>query len=317
MGLTSPLERFAADVASDGPVCVVGGRTQWETGGTPAAGTRELRAPSGVVEHIPAEMIVRVRAGTRLGEMADALAAGGQRVALEGPPDATVGGVVSVGQSGFRRLGLGPVRDAVLEVTAVNSRGELIRSGAPLVKNVTGYDLCRLLTGSLGTLALVAEVVLRCLPVPEIERWYVGETPDPFALSQALYRPLSVLWDGQRTWVGLSGFAVDVETQARLVLGDAFARVGGPPGVPGPARRSVPPGVLRQLPALVADEGAWLAEIGVGMVHCDPGSAAALGEGAPPAPGLVELHRRIKERFDPQGRLNPGREVLAPVAVQA
>ena len=316
MGLTSLLDSFAADVGGDGPVCVVGGRTQWEVGGTPAAGTREVRAPSGVVAHLPAEMIVRVRAGTRLDELAGELAAGGQRVALEGPPDATVGGVVSVGQSGFRRLGLGPVRDAVLEVTAVNSRGELIRSGAPLVKNVTGYDLCRLLTGSLGTLALVAEVVLRCLPTAEVERWYVGETADPFALFQALYRPLSVLWDGSRTWVGLSGFAVDVEVQARLILGDGFVPVGGPPAAPGPVRRSLRPGALLDLPLRIADEGAWLAEIGVGMVHCDSSSAAALGERAAPAPGVLELHRRIKERFDPTGRLNPGRQVLTPMAVQ-
>lgn len=315
--MSSPVARFAAEVGDDGPVCVVGGRTQWDIGGTPAPGTREVKAPSGVVEHIPAEMIVRVRAGTGLGELAGELTAGGQRVALEGPPHATVGGVLSVGRSGFRRLGLGPVRDAVLEVVAVSSRGEVIRSGAPLVKNVTGYDLCKLLTGSLGNLALMAEVVLRCVPLPEVERWYQGETADPFALFQELYRPLAFLWDGARSWVGLSGFAVDVESQARAVLGGGFVQVDGPPAAPGGARRSLTPGALRDLPARIGASGIWLAEIGVGMVHCDERSSDLLGEATPASPGVVELHRRIKERFDPRGRLNPGREILTPTAVGA
>ena len=78
----------------------------------------------------------------------------------------------------------------------MSSRGELIRAGAPLVKNVTGFDLCRLLVGSLGTLAVLAEVVLRCRPRPETEQWWVGEPEDPFALEASLHQPLSVLWDG-------------------------------------------------------------------------------------------------------------------------
>ena len=97
----------------------------------------------------------------------------------------------------------------------MSARGELIRAGAPLVKNVTGFDLCRLLVGSLGTLALLAEVVLRCRPRPEVEPWWVGEGADPFALADALYRPLSVLWDGTRTWVGLAGYAADVRGPGR------------------------------------------------------------------------------------------------------
>jgi FAD/FMN-containing dehydrogenase len=304
------LEAFAAEVGQEAPVCCAGGRTQWEVGGPVQPGTREVAAPSGVMSHEPAEMIVRVRAGTRLGELAAVLAEGAQRVALEGPAEATVGGVISVGQSGVRRLGWGPVRDAVLEVTAVNWRGELIRSGAPLVKNVTGFDLCRLFTGSLGTLGLLGEVVLRCVPLPEMERWFVAEGADPFALWEQLYRPLSILWDGDRTWVGLSGFEVDVEGQARGLVAEMFSEVDGPPDVP-VGRRSMAPATLRSLPSLVGEAGSWIAEVGVGLVHCDGPVLDRLGPVPAPAPAVVDLHRRIKENFDPVGRLNPGRRVLA------
>lgn len=311
------LEDFAARVgpAAAGPVTCVGGRTQWSVGGELSAAAREVSAPSGVVAHEPGEMIVRVRAGTTLAELAAATSVGGQFVAVEADDEerATVGGVLACGRSGVRRLGRGPVRDSVLEVTAVTAGGDLIRAGAPLVKNVTGFDLCRLLVGSVGTLAFLAEVVLRCHPVPEAEAWWVSDRDgvDPFSLHASLYRPLSVLWDGRRVWVGLAGHRADVEGQARSVLPAAgtWTPVDGPPPRPGPARRSMPAGRLSTLPALVA-EGTWMAEVGVGVVHCDPVAAASLPVPAA-QPGVVELHRRIKARFDPEGRLNPGRSPLS------
>jgi len=315
--VTDPLTRFAQEVGPDGPITVAGGRTQWSIGGLPCPGTWEVRAPSGVVAHQPAEMIVRVRAGTALVELQKAVGEAGQMVALEAdqPSHATVGGLLAVGRSGCRRLGLGPVRDTLLEVTAVNSRGELIRAGAPLVKNVTGFDLCRLFVGSLGTLALTAEVVLRCRPVPEVETWYSGEARDPFDLLARLYRPLAILWDGTRVWVGLAGYRVDVEDQARTVLGPRFRPVGGPPSPPGPVHRSLPPAALARLPArLDGHHDQWLAEVGVGVVCCTAPAAELIGSEDPPKE-IMELHRAIKGRFDPEGRLNPGRSVLSIDAV--
>jgi FAD/FMN-containing dehydrogenase len=310
--VNATLEAFAADVGEVGPVRVAGGRTQWHVGGVAPGGVREVRAPAGVVTHEPAEMVVRVGAGTTLEELRAAVRAGGQDVALEAddPARATVGGILAVGHSGYRRLGLGPVRDAVLEITAVTARGELVRSGAPLVKNVTGFDLCRLLVGSLGTLALLGEVVLRCRPRPEIESWWMAEGADPFAVWAALYRPQSVLWDGARTWVGLAGYEADVRGQAEGVLGSSFGLVPAPPIPPGPGRRSRSPGSLRSLPAEAGASG-WLAEIGVGLVHCDAEVAARLAAGPAASPAIVGLHRALKARFDPEGRLNPGRAVLA------
>lgn len=306
--MSAAIEAFAAEIGAAGPVAAAGGKTQWDVGGRPSGGVREVQAPTGVVAHEPAEMIVRVSAGTPIAELQAAVGAAAQTVWLDAdrPEEATVGGVLAVGRSGVRRLGRGPMRDAVLEVTAVDAKGRVIRSGAPLVKNVTGYDLPRLLVGSLGTLALIAEVVLRCRPAPEVEFWWVAEGADPFAQADKLYRPLSVLWDGSRTWVGLAGYAVDVRDQAITVLGPDFRPCDGPPPRPPGRRCSLGPAALRSLPDLA--EG-WLAEVGVGLVHLAPGSDAL--PSAPPKPGLAGLHQALKDRFDPSGRLNPGRSVLA------
>ncbi|HWE54809.1 MAG TPA: FAD-binding protein [Acidimicrobiales bacterium] len=301
----SVIADFAAEVGPSDPVTCVGGRTQWSVGGRPADGVREVSAPSGVVAHEPGEMIVRVRAGTSLADLAEALAVGGQFVTLESetPDQATVGGVLACGQGGVRRLGYGPIRDSVLEVTAIAASGQPIRAGAPLVKNVTGFDLCRLLVGSVGTLGVLAEVVLRCHPQVEAEQWWTSaEGTDPFRLIEDLYRPLAVLWDGRAVWVGLAGRQADVAAQAALLPG--FSPVDGPPPVPTGARRSVPPAQLRTL----AGGDGFLAEVGVGLVHFAAGDPAV--PVAPAASGVVELHRRIKDRFDPTGRLNPGRSPL-------
>jgi glycolate oxidase FAD binding subunit len=312
--VTGALQAFATEVGAEDPVTVVGGQTQWEVGGPLTGDVRQVAAPVGVVAHEPGEMIVRVRAGTTLTELQSAVSAAGQIVGLEAarPDAATVGGVLAVGRSGLRRLGRGPLRDAVLELTAVDARGRLIRSGAPLVKNVTGFDLCRLLVGSLGTLAFLAEVVLRCRPAPEMEAWWVGEEADPSDLVSRLYRPLSVLWDGTKAWVGLAGYRADVEEQVATVLGPRFVAVEGPPSPPSGGRRSVPPGLVRSLPSMLGARSSWLAEVGVGVVHLDSEDAMPPPPG--PDPGVAALHQALKDRFDPSNRLNPGRSVLASVA---
>jgi glycolate oxidase FAD binding subunit len=299
-----PLAAFAAEVgpAAAGPVVAVGGRTQWEVGGALDAGTkvREVRAPAGVVAVEAADMTVRVRAGTTVVDLDAALAEVGQTVALPAWDGATVGGVLAVGHSGMRRLGWGPVRDTVLEVRYVGADGALVKAGGPTVKNVSGFDLCRLLVGSLGTLGLLAEVVLRTRPLPLAEQWLAG-TADPFALAARLHRPAAVLWDGSTTWVLLDGHPADVETQARLT---GLAEAGGPPDLP-PHRWSLRPAALASLPG---SGGRFVAEVGVGIVHRD-----APAPPQPAEPAIAELHRRVKARFDPTGRLAPGRDPLAAV----
>lgn len=303
--MADAVEAFAAEVGGDGPVTVVGGRTQWTVGGLPDPSAVEARAPAGIVAFEPAEMTVRVRAGTTVGELHGVLAGHRQRTVLpvEAAPAATVGGVLAVGRSGVCRLGDGPLRDAVLEVRYVGADGAVVKAGGPTVKNVSGYDLCRLLVGSLGTLGFLAEVVLRTRPVPPISRWLAGEA-DPFELHRRLYRPSALLWDGTTTWVLLEGHDADVDEQAALTgLPDAE----GPPPLPAGARLSLRPGDLRGL------RGRFLAEVGVGVVHLPDGAGRDdVGAPAPPPvdPAVMALHRRIKANFDPAGRLNPGRRVL-------
>jgi len=123
---------------------------------------------TGVVEHAAGDLIVVVRAGTPLAELSPKLAAAGQQLALDAPlPGATVGGTVAVNTSGPRRMAYGTVRDLLIGVMIVRPDGVLARAGGKVVKNVAGYDLGKLVTGSYGTLGLITECAFRLHPVPE------------------------------------------------------------------------------------------------------------------------------------------------------
>jgi len=303
------LADFAERVGPTGPVCVPGGRTRWDVGGLPAAGTREVSAPVGVVSFEPAELIVRVGAGTTVAELDDALAPAGQCVALPDRAGSTVGGVLAVGRSDHRALGRGPVRSTLLEARYVDAWGRLVRAGAPVVKNVSGFDLCRLLVGSLGTVGLLGEVVLRTRPRPVASAWCCG--PADAATVRAVWsrveRPTSVLWDGATVWVLLDGHPDDVRAGAATLrsLG-CGAEVDGPPPLP-PVRSSVPATMVWDLAdrGAAAGPGRFVAEVGVGTVHGERAVAAV-----PVASRVAVLHRTVKARLDPDGRLNPGRSPL-------
>ncbi len=285
------LNEFAADVGDERPVSIAGLGTR----GGPVDGVHTVMAPSGVEWVQPEEMTVRCGAGTPLEELDAELAVHGQSVAI--PPVGTVGGALAVGHSGIRRLGYGPVRDALLQACFVDAKGQIVKAGGPTVKNVSGFDLCRLLVGSRGTLGFLGDVILRTRPRAGFEQWFTTDA-DPFELFPRLYRPTSVLWDGRCTWVLLEGHERDVTEQASrcgLVAGD-------PPGeLPSGGRWSVRPA---ELPGLVGS-GAFVAEIGVGIVHHEHPAPAR-----PVDPVVAELHRRVKREFDPTGRLNPGVELL-------
>jgi FAD/FMN-containing dehydrogenase len=285
------LSAFADEVGDTGPVTITGLGTR----GGPVPAVRVVGAPAGIDWIQPEEMTVCCGAGTMVAELDEALLAVGQCVAI--PPTGTIGGALAVGRSGIRRLGYGPVRDTLLQARYVSAEGEVVKAGGPTVKNVSGFDLCRLLVGSRGTLGFLGEVILRTRPRARYEQWFSGPVDPEDALGR-LHRPTAILWDGSTTWVLLEGDERDVVAQVGPL---ALRPAEGAPPLPAGGRWSIPPGAIRDL------TGEFVVEIGVGVVH--------LAEPAPPPirrvdPAVVALHHRLKQQFDPTGRLNPGVDVL-------
>ena len=126
----------------------------------------------------------------------------------------------------------------MLQVRYVSAAGDVVKAGGPTVKNVSGFDLCRLLVGSRGTLGFLGDVILRTRPRARCSQWFVGAV-DPFAAAARLYRPTSVLWDGTTTWVLLEGDERDVAAQ---VAGLGLAETDGPPPLPTAAGGRCRPG---------------------------------------------------------------------------
>jgi glycolate oxidase FAD binding subunit len=310
-------------------VVAVGAGTHADVGGT-VVGATEVRAPAGVLDVQPADMTVTVAAGTPCARLAAALAEFGQECPLDPrDPAATVGGTLAAGLSGVRRLGLGPIRDTVLEVVLVRADGRVVRGGGPTVKNVTGYDVPRLAVGSLGTIGVLAQVTLRTRPIAAASSWFSSERT-PAELHAVLHAPTALTRDRTGTRVLLEGHAGDLAAQAARA-GLVAAAPPEPPAAPHRGRISVAPGALGELvPALDGLTGVdWLAEHGVGTVHVatdDPGRLAAARELAhthggwllreagaadldpfgvdPPA---LALQRRLRAALDPTGKLAPGR----------
>lgn len=293
VNLDEAVADFAADVGTDGPVTVRGSGSR----GGSVPGVREVRAPAGIAWIEAAEMTVCCGAGTTVAELDVALLEHGQCVAI--PPNGTVGGALAVGHSGLRRLGWGPVRDTLLQARYVSASGQVVKAGGPTVKNVSGFDLCRLLVGSHGTLGFIAEVILRTRPRPRFERWFRSDR-DPWELARELYRPTSVLWNGSTTWVLLDGHPDDVAQQAAQM---GLESADGPPALP-PHRWSLAPSAVESLRS--DPDGSFVAEIGVGVVHHTRRRPVRQVDAA-----TVELHRRILAELDPTGRMNPGLDVLA------
>jgi glycolate oxidase FAD binding subunit len=288
------LTAFAAEVGTDDPVTIAGLCTR----GGAVAGVRCVSAPSGI-EWIQAdEMTVSCGAGTPVDQLSAALAEVGQRTVL--PEGGTVGGALAVGRSGIRRLGDGAVRDVLLQAHYIGADGVVVKAGGPTVKNVSGFDVCRLLVGSQGTIGFFGDVILRTRPIAPHSAWFTATTDDPMAVFAAVHRPVAVLWDGIHVHVLLEGHHLDVAEQATRT---GLAASDGPPPLPA-ARHAVRPADALQL-ASGLRPGTFVAELGMGVVHVE-------ADAIPPVtvdPGVAAIARRVKDGFDPTGRLNPGRTV--------
>ncbi len=301
-------------IAGGGPLMLRGGGSK-DAIGAPArdAAIVDMRGFAGVVDYDPPELVLTVRAGTPLAEVQALVAREGQMLAFDpfdhaallgGPAgQATIGGVIAAGVSGPARLSRGAARDHLLGFEGVSGRGEHFVAGARVVKNVTGYDLSKLLTGSWGRLAAITELTLKVLPAPRERRTLLlrGLSAEDAvaAMARALGSAAEVtaaahlpVWRGDAlTALRLDGFPSSIdaraETLARLLGGletlDAPAgdelwtavRHAAPLPADKPLWRAIVPAA--EAPAFVAARGGdWLFDWAGGLVwlasDADPGA---------------------------------------------
>jgi glycolate oxidase FAD binding subunit len=273
-----------------------------------------LRAPRGVRSFVPDEMTVSCGAGTSIDDLNLALAESGQYVNLprRSGDSGTVGGALEVGEGDIYRLGRGSVRDVLLQAVFVDSRGVSITAGGPTVKNVSGFDLCRLLVGSCGRLGFLAEVVLRTRPCALATRWFTIEdaSRDVVAMIMAhVNRPTSVLWDGHRVHLCLEGHPGDIDETVGD-LRNALARQVLESVTPDldrfPHRWICPPRDVHDVVA--ASLGKCVAEIGTGIIHHTEPEVTPTRN-----PAVLEIEQRLIDAFDPEDRLNGGSAVWGPM----
>ena len=139
-----------------------------------------------ILEHAAGDLVVRAEAGVTLGQLAVVLAEKGQRLALDGPAAATVGGVVATGAAGPLRLRYGTPRDLLIGITVVRADGRVVHAGGKVVKNVAGYDIGKLFAGSLGTLGLITEAIFRLHPLAALTAYVTTEYDGTAAAAEAV-----------------------------------------------------------------------------------------------------------------------------------
>jgi glycolate oxidase FAD binding subunit len=349
--LTQLCEAVRSASAARTPLQIRAGGTK-DFYGNPSHGTiLDPRGVTGIVDYEPTELVITARAGTSLTELEQLLTENGQMLAFEPPhfgAGATLGGCVAAGLAGPRRASYGPtyggVRDFVLGARLIDGRGELLSFGGTVMKNVAGYDVSRVLAGSMGILGVIVEVSLKVLPRPITHhtiRFEMSAAESIDKLNEWSGRPLPLsasAWHEDVLYLRLSG-AVAAVTAARQQLGgenidnpqaDAFwtsIREQTHPFFSGELplwRVSVPStaSVLSiRCPELIEWNGSlrWLrtdqsaeqvrecAREAGGHATLFRGGDRSVGVFTPLAPTLAAIHQRLKAQFDPAGIFNPGR----------
>jgi len=341
------VERIQAAAASGTALRFRGGGTKDFYGQRLEGEILDTRSHTGIVNYEPTELVVTVRAGTPLAELEQALTDQGQMLGFEPPhfgDGATVGGCIAAGLSGPRRAAAGSVRDFVLGTSLIDGRGQRLHFGGEVMKNVAGYDVSRLMVGSLGTLGLLTEVSLKVLPVPAAEATIRLEMEGAAAIEcfnrwagQPLPITATCAVDGQ-AWVRLAGAEAAVNAARQKLGGElidsaeaaAFWRSVREQTHPffdgeGPLWRLALPSIVSPLgligERLIEWGGAqrWLhsherADSLRQKVEAAGGHATLFRPGEadmpvfhPLAPAMARLQARVRASFDPAGIFSPGR----------
>lgn len=343
------VEQVQAALEREQPLSIHGGRSK-DFYGHPAQGEAlDVSQHSGIIDYDPGELVMTCRAGTRLEEIRATLAENGQHLPFEPPAfgeSATLGGTVACGFSGPRRPWSGSLRDYLLGVKLVNGEGEVVQFGGQVMKNVAGYDVSRLVAGSMGTLGVILETSFKVLPLPETERTLRFECSQEEAIrrvNQWSARPLPVSgasWREGQLMLRLSGTRRETERTCTSLEPDSVLTENGHwldlrehtlEFFAGPAplwRLSVPPAT----PPLALDGPCMIDWGGAQRWYRTDASAAGIreaaeaagghatrfrGEGEAPvfhplAPLMQRLQKRVRQAMDPSGLFNPGR--LGPQA---
>lgn len=293
---SSELAAIIRDARRDGESLRVAGAGRWSGAGTPAgridSGARvlSLSAMTGIVEYVPGDLTLTVRAGTTIVELDAATASNNQWCPLLpwGDDGGTVGATFATATTGPCAGTLGKPRDIALGVEFVDGTGAIIRGGGRVVKNVAGFDLTRLMVGSFGALGAITEVTVRLRARPPVDSTFLVSTGDATGAEERLYSLLR----GVVTPIACEQLSAENARVLGVAAGTALVRYAGNAALVTEARAEV----ARAGSVVDADPALWTR-----LRALDPHQRRLDDK-----PLAHPVAARIKERFDPAGILNPG-----------
>jgi glycolate oxidase FAD binding subunit len=338
-------DRILAANADRRPLCLRGSGSKDWYGQAVQGDVLDTRAYDGIVAYEPTELVITVRCGTTIREVEAALAEKQQMLAFEPShygEHATIGGMVAAGLSGPRRQNAGAVRDFMLGAVLMNGKREVLHFGGQVMKNVAGYDVSRLLAGSLGTLGLILEVSLKVLPQPFAATTLRFELPQEAAIRQLNEwggQPLPIsasVWHDDELIIRLSGSQAGVQSAQQKLGGEvmddapdfwraireqthAFFDADAPlwrlslpsitPPLAFPGAQLIEWGGAQRWLMTTADATEIRAAASKAGGHATlfKGGDKSVGVFHPLAAPLMRIHRQLKTEFDPAGIFNPGR----------
>jgi glycolate oxidase FAD binding subunit len=340
---TDLVEQIQIAYASAAPVQIMGSGSKSFYGETITGIELDVSLNSGVIDYDPAELVITVRGGTKLSEVKSLLAEQGQILGFEPPEfseNATVAGAIASGLCGPRRAYAGNVRDFILGIKMIDGKGQVLSFGGRVIKNVAGFDLSRVMAGSLGSLGVILEASIKVIPAYEVEKTlcFSHEKADDHIhwINQLAGKPYPIsasLWSKGTSSIRLSGSEQGIgEAQNRLggeLVEDLWASIREQThkffrDAPMVTRISVKPATHHfdlELPQLIEWCGAqrWINESvnvenlrqqiepsgGTICAYKHHGSETAVFNPLPPS--VLALQKRLKKSFDPAGILNPGK----------